>query len=71
MVFAVGAVSLYRRGQHPIPPINYYAKAKQWVDDALGFGGLEHVQSLLQLVIFSVHDANGSKPHCPPPSAIS
>lgn len=61
MVFAVGPVSLFRKGQHPIPPINYYAKAKQHADDALGFGGLEHVQSLLQLVIFSVHDANGSE----------
>lgn len=61
MVFAIGAVSLFRTGQHSIPPISYYASAKEHADEALGFGGLEHIQNLLLLVIFSVHHAVGSE----------
>lgn len=68
MIFAVGAVSLFRAGQHNVSPMDYYAAAMQHAGEALGLVGLPHIQALLLVLIFSLqHDVGGTQHPSPFP----
>lgn len=55
MVFAIGAVSLNRKGLHQTPAVSYYLSAMEHADTALGIITCEHIQNALLLLIFGSH----------------
>lgn len=60
MVFAIGAVPLVRAGLHDVAPLRYYAAAMQTANEALGLAALEHAQSFLLILLFSLQHDIGS-----------
>jgi hypothetical protein len=69
MIFAIGAVGLFRSSLHDIPPMDYYAAAMRYADKAFELRGLQQIQALLLVLIFSLqHDVSGkfSILHCRP-----
>jgi hypothetical protein len=61
MIFAIGAVGLYRSSLHEVSPMDYYAAAMIYADKALELRGLQQIQALLLILIFSLqHDVSGT-----------
>jgi hypothetical protein len=62
MVFAIGAIPLYRAGLHVVAAMSYYVSAMKHAHSALGLGGhLEHAQAHLLVLMFSLQHDVGSK----------
>lgn len=61
LIFAVGAIFLYRRGQHSIKPMNYYVTAMEQADDILGLASDDDIQNILLLVQFGSNNDIGGK----------
>lgn len=60
MIFAIGAVALFRSGLHDVSPMDYYAAAMQRANKTFELAGLEQIQALLLVLIFSLqHDIGG------------
>ena len=66
MIFANGAVAPFRSGLHDVSPMDYYAAAMQHADKTFELAGLEQIQALLLVLIFSLqHDVGGKfAVHC-------
>lgn len=63
MIFAIGAVSLFRSGLHDTTPMDYYAAAMQHADHMFKLAGIEQVQALLLVLLFSLqHDVGSESP---------
>jgi hypothetical protein len=57
MVFAIAAVSLGRAGVHDIAPMDYYAAAMEHAGNTLGLSGIEHIQAVILILLFTLqHD---------------
>lgn len=57
MVFAIGAVALVRAGLHNVLPMDYYAAAMDYAGNTLGLSGIENIQAVLLVLLFTLqHD---------------
>lgn len=61
MVLAIGAVPLVRNRLHDTPPIDYYAAAMVHEDSVSNLSGLERIQAILLILVFSLQHDVGSK----------
>lgn len=62
MVFAIGAIPLFRAGLHRVAAMAYYVSAMEHAQVALSLGGrIEHVQAHLLVLMFSLQHDIGSE----------
>lgn len=62
MVFAIGAVALVRAGVHNVSPLDYYVAAMDHACNTLGLSGVEHIQAVLLVLLFTLQHDVASEP---------
>jgi hypothetical protein len=61
MVFAIGAIPLWRKGIHTVAPIDYYVTAMGHATPILGLPGFGQIQAIMLIILFSIQHDIGSK----------